>query len=1364
MLGENSPLFTPGPALDTPPVGEVERQAINSLRGYAYQVAASALAWLDLDETSWLYLEVAEDYATVAENALHATQVKDTAASGPATLQTESVREAIRAFVELVARNPKRAVKLRYLTTSVIGTERRLSDRPNGEAGLAYWRKAATGADIGPLRSILEGTAFHQSVRNFVSARDDDSLRQSLLQPIHWECAQPDMSGIQRELEERLVVLGRERYILPAPESIRLADVLMHHVLKKCTLKNPEERVLTRGELYSVIDGATRLFLPRSTMETLNQLAAVVAAGFGGAQQGVSLAANQIGWLIADNELAAPHIFVTRQGLEDTITKALRMQGLTFLTGATGLGKSWVARAIASKCSGEVVFADFRNAEQAETLTRLNLMLRHIGTTASRCFIIEDLDFHDEPSVSLSLSRVIEALRRRDRIGIVTSHRRPSARTLTELGMSAEAVVQVPYFSEKEASEAVRVAGGDVSQWGRVAFIAAAQGHPQLVNAYVTGMAARGWPEEAMHEVLISGLTSQDMESEREAARRSLTGALPPDARTLLYRLSLILGHFDRALALAVGSLPPPISRPGEQLEELVGAWIEALGNGRYRVSPLVSNAGREMLEVTEQQYVHNRIASQLLARRTGDTNDANMILTHSLLGKFTPGLIAIAVFVLRSNEETLIRLAENFFVLRLFRTETPIYSDQPHVSRFLRLAQFKLIAKTGNGPKINSCVTALLEETNEEQDARLRAGSECLALSTVLLTPGIAEHLLNWVDLFVRLMAVMDTTPDVQELKSNFERASSADGPSFYGSMFAIGAHGVASVRRLEEIIDSLDAIDATKRSLLLQEYDRRPGDYVSFVDFPWFNERDTIDPIGAAARYKRIAEKAQRWQTLALSARCHAARSVMLDEFAKDQEAAICALDEAVAAIGENVVLSRARAKIYFGQHDYSNAVKILRDIADRVGRDHPIERTFALRDAAISAANTNDWEQAEVWFAESRLAAVKAPTVDMQAMAVGLGADAAVAAFLAGGRDRGLHGLATSLDELRALDPGASLRAAYCHRVVRHTVLWARSQVGLEVEVDGKTIDMLPGTCSNPEPPPAIRELPLAHLDVAWYMLAGAEIAAGVDVGIANSLYQKLSDGPIPVAEAVLRGHKISAAIAQLDSASFAQNMRGWLEGLAYVLDKDKRGDFDPLTPNRGDIPRLKTDDFARGELQTSAFEANLAFCVVSALRSRADTIAELKKDLAIEIRNHIPGERLFKYFRGDREALSGIDKIYADAVAVILTGEHLEPRQVWAIGLRLFERARQSRSIGGVIPVLAEWLRSKWTRVLGEEGFRLSQPIVTVPEIERSLARKENDGRFIAALLLAAAPSVRASLGMPYRDLLEAIAQGVNQPIA
>jgi hypothetical protein len=56
-------LFTPGKETHLVPEGDAARQAVDSLRGYAYQVLASALAWVDIGETERLYLEVAEDYA-----------------------------------------------------------------------------------------------------------------------------------------------------------------------------------------------------------------------------------------------------------------------------------------------------------------------------------------------------------------------------------------------------------------------------------------------------------------------------------------------------------------------------------------------------------------------------------------------------------------------------------------------------------------------------------------------------------------------------------------------------------------------------------------------------------------------------------------------------------------------------------------------------------------------------------------------------------------------------------------------------------------------------------------------------------------------------------------------------------------------------------------------------------------------------------------------------------------------------------------------------------------------------------------------------------------------------------------------------
>ncbi|MEQ8173186.1 MAG: hypothetical protein ABRQ38_30150 [Candidatus Eremiobacterota bacterium] len=55
--------------LNIPPE-ELGRQAVDSLRGYIYQIYQSINAWLKIKDDEELLLEVAEDYAVLAKNAL----------------------------------------------------------------------------------------------------------------------------------------------------------------------------------------------------------------------------------------------------------------------------------------------------------------------------------------------------------------------------------------------------------------------------------------------------------------------------------------------------------------------------------------------------------------------------------------------------------------------------------------------------------------------------------------------------------------------------------------------------------------------------------------------------------------------------------------------------------------------------------------------------------------------------------------------------------------------------------------------------------------------------------------------------------------------------------------------------------------------------------------------------------------------------------------------------------------------------------------------------------------------------------------------------------------------------------------------
>jgi len=119
------------------PQGDPAGQAIASLRGYAYQLYATAFAWLSLQDGEELYLEVAQDYATAVRDALAAVRVKDTQAT--TTIQSEKVRQAITEFADLVERNPARRLTLRYLSPSAIGKEQKRKHRVGDEPALAYW-------------------------------------------------------------------------------------------------------------------------------------------------------------------------------------------------------------------------------------------------------------------------------------------------------------------------------------------------------------------------------------------------------------------------------------------------------------------------------------------------------------------------------------------------------------------------------------------------------------------------------------------------------------------------------------------------------------------------------------------------------------------------------------------------------------------------------------------------------------------------------------------------------------------------------------------------------------------------------------------------------------------------------------------------------------------------------------------------------------------------------------------------------------------------------------------------------------------------------------------------------------------------
>ena len=1352
-------LVNAGTTADDVPKGNTARQAVHALRGYAYQTLKAALAWIDIEEDGRLFLEVAEDYATIVKGALQATQVKDTKGSATVTLNRESIRSAIASFVDLYERNHGVQVSLHFFTTSEIGTE-----LPKGELpgpGLTYWRSVARGADPSPLRTILESDRFSGSVQTFCKSRDDAALRRDLVERVHWDCGAPSFSTLRQELEERLIVIGRDRFSLSAEEARRLVASLVYHVLEKSIASEPEERVLTRADLYVTIDEQTRIPVTRAIVDDLfRHRSECLAKSLGGGPSHLG-STSEPEWLFDGATLPRPNGMVSRPVIKSAVIEALANFGTSVLVGSRGLGKSTVSRAVVNARFDAFFLADFQNADANRVRHMLDMVFARIGGLLPSALILKDVDYIDDRSVTLSLVRVIESLRRRDRSLIITCYQAPSAATLAALDLDPGCVVTCPYFLHHDVCELIRMNGADPDEWSPVAYVAGAGGHPHLTHAFVAGMAARQWPAQENEDFISRAPSSEAVEATHDAARRSLVRALPAGTRELLYRLSLTSGLFSRSLALTIGGTVEPVPQAGECMDQLIGPWIEAVGKGLFRVSPLAASFGRSMLPPERQRKIHETFAVEKLTKGAVDASDADTIMMHAIAGKSPLCLVRLAQSVLAADFRTLETLADTFLLLRFQRTDVPFYADDVFASIILRLAQFKLsVASAGN--KIQDIVAALFVEIERIPSGDLRHVVEETALLIVLNTMGIANHLDNWLSLLCSLKSKIEASVLPE---GPIATALQSAGSDVVGMLFQVGSAGIQSVERLEYLINQLAELRTSERTILLTEIGTDSSNCAVLINGPWTEQYrgERFDAADAVMRYRRMADRTATWRPRSLAVQCAVARATILDEHQSDSSAAVAVLEQAAGGLGDDPALGRALVKVLRHRGEYAKAVKIFRTIADHIGGDHPIERVFAFREAAISAAKSGEWLQAETWFLDADHAARQAHGDSMSAIAVGLIADAAAAALEAREVGRALTGLAQAVEELARVNPEETPRGAYCHRTIRILVLWARSRIEqTNGKFGGKSMDA--GTCSDPYPSSKITKIRLVPLDVTWYMLAMAEIASSVDVGITATLGDRLEHGSIPPLEATLCVQQMQAAIVSLDAVRFADHFTTYIESSVYLSkrDDDSVSEIPNWLEERGLIPRMGHDERSESDAERAAIDAIMAYGIQSVMMNQSVAVTHLEAVMNQRYTVPYPGKPVLDKWDGKPVSLDELDQTVVTLSKAVLHDGLRRPDDFWVAGLRFFEWSNQSQFGRFLMAGLAAWLRSGWKRIATTQSFLLSRPRHTVPAIKEVLKIPADDRSFVAKLILVTSEAVGPGVEPSYRDSLTAMAEESESP--
>lgn len=1316
MVSDNS-LFTAGNG-HTAPSADACRQAIHALRGYAYQITAAALEWLDLSERATLFLEVAEDYATVLHDRLDAVQVKDTKASSTVTLNSRDVRDAVHNFVKLTSQNADLQVHLEFFTSSEIATERHSSDNPFPIPGLRYWRQLAKGGSVTPLRNLLVSDKFSKEVREFVNLRSDEELRTEMLQKIHWNCGKPDYDSLKHEFTERLIVIGKEKFDLSLLDCEKIEPVILNHVLQTSLGKRPEHRILNRASLCRLIDDATRISVDKNTLDHLLK-----------AQQrneGLNPAPPTLSWISEVHEMPECAALLPRTHLIREAQEKLTAAGICLIVGSSGMGKSHVARHVAGDAGKSYHVIDFRNIQGDEAVSRMAVLISRMGAMNTQNIILEDFNCLHEPRLLVNAAALFSASDRRDIKLILTCYEEPSGRTLSHTGIPPSSVIHCSYLTVEESNQLVRLHRGKPELWGKIAHISGENGHPQLVHAFISGMAARGWPAPDIIEILRNGLSSHDIQDERESVRRYVINGLPEPVREMLYRLSLITGSFTREAATSLGATPPPLNLPGELFDVLKGPWIESLENNHFRISPLAANSGKEVLTPTQQTSLHSDIATYYFKGGAGvDIQDIDKIITHAMSGKNEFILTALSLNLLTADEKIIQYLHSNVSLLRMLPLSTPIWPDNPTVSCALRITQFKIRVLTRDKRQIKACWEALHLELKRAGDNESSRYLKIVALTTVLNTQGIANYLDNWFSLLMELHTHISQSshPGMFDMfESDIMRAKNVV-PLF----FAVGIAGMLDIEKLSEIFQFLGAITPALRMHLLQYYQEINPSFSVLVQTVWTENTDEYTWRKTVQTYRHLAQTTSQWNLPALTSQCWVAAAMITADKLHDIPASLNILEEASKVNADEMILLLTQVRILAQKEDHAQVCEKMVYLAKEAHKDNPVERVYLLRLAAISASKIEKWNFAEEWFSLSRQAAQEIPLDNMQIMAAGLTADTAVAALKAGNVTRSLEQIASAMEQLEKIDHESSLHAYYCHQVTRHVVLWMLSVIEDEyVVVDNKPIVMISGCCSNPAPPEAIRQKEYTPLMMAWYMLAELDIVANTKLGLINKITPRFKDNYIILPELGLRKHLLMQAMLDLREDIFAKSAYDFVTCWNYisVLQKTCGFSLDPVNPVWETIPPIGKK--ATPDNIQALDRLLITFFTVAACKNHPVNLAALKDSIS----------RYFGEASAESCLLSRLEKGRGPELQMLLClvnighGNMRTPMHYCLTGIHALIQARKSYNRKELIPLIAQWQRYIWERLI-------SWNKMNAPDIVSALNIKNNDEAFLSKLLIAAA---------------------------
>lgn len=1328
------------------PDDQIKRQAISSLRGYIYQIYQSLNAWITIEEDQILLLEVAEDFAVLAKNALKGVQVKDTASTGSVTLKTDSVADTIKSLWQFQQANTDKDVSITYLTTSEIGKEQKTTF-PDNQNGLTYWRIAAReGADVEPIRQVLSELGLPSELLDFINTATPDELREKILRKITWACGEKDIETLRQTILDRLVYFGN-RLGFTATDSEKAHDLLVVEILEK--IIDETSRQLSKADLLRFFEKAVSVSMPTSAVRELLK----GAMSLGSDSTGSSISATDI--VIHASRIPLSPRLVNRQRLVDDLVNGMVQSGTLWLHGSSGTGKTVLAQFIARRSKYDWLVLQLRDCPASEIDFRLCRALQVLRSGNIGGIILDDLPTKHLTAIRLRLSMLVNEIHQINGTVVVTSAKSPSPTIQSCLGENGLNIVEVPYLSKEAVAELVKSAGGDEKKWAGVVHAFCGGGHPQLVQARIIGLQQRNWPESELLNGMPGFGELKEIKNERDSIRERLLAELTPNARDLLYRLTLLVGYFDREMAIAIGEVAPAINCPGEVLDTLIGPWIEMLVDNRFRISPLVSNAGIETLSKSVQTDIHKKIVDHLIVRRPFPGDFLGTFLSHALASRHAQGLMWLNMAIMRTPDNDKAAIAEHLYLLPLLDTGKILFEENIHISAMLRLAQFRVAAWAHNTTRLPDIADQLIAEARLFENKEAATGFLCLVIISVLMEQSLRISPLKWIPLLQELEQTWFGSGKLaQFIRENDPLSMSPEKWTTPQFIFILRATSLKSITELIELFSELNKMESQKREAFLALVSKFQSGTRLMIYSTWLTEtrQKDFDAVKVADTFRQLAEIAGSWGNIEIAVECECARSIMFDEYANDRDSALASLDEADKKYPQHIRLVRRRAGVYYRGDEYQIALETIEDIVKHIPENDHIERAFALREAGVSAAKIENYIKSSHYFSEACKAA-SASTDNMHPMAIGLKVDNAISQFQLGNKVETLNLMREALTSAEQIKPEMGKHEKYCIISLGQAIFLMEKHVKIGY-ISDTDIRLAQGYCSNPEPPENIMELsPTAPLVAFWYILAFLEAKMGVSADIIDELRSRTQTKKILSCEFLLNYSVMSKYITGIDVESFFLYLPEYVSKTVYLREKTKGvADQNAHDLTNIDFPMIDPVDWVFDPHIQHAKDATLSL-VAMAISSNVD--------IKEQLHNHVNKNQSIKSALSnfldcfDKETYPDGDEWdkYAFCLGYLTRKTNVNPDSMFILTYNLWQWLLYTDLKGSVEDEMAHYLSDRWLHIVKHQRFNLLQPMIVVPDIKAVIDDSSKGTVKIARLLLAAEIAVSNKLDSNQRSNLK-----------